>query len=189
MTKIAMVKHNGNSKEYAFKTDINLNIGDLVVCDTANGYETGRVQNITDQDYWATKRWIVSRIDTKSHVERVKKEKKISELNQQIEMRRNEYEGKINDLIAQHDKVMFDLLDELNELTNTNNRSNDIELKDSFYFKNQNGFEYYATKLGDKYSIVHVDTLDTYEINVKTVKKYISKGEWRIIKYYKMGIF
>ncbi|MEK4427699.1 hypothetical protein MHB54_00415 [Paenibacillus sp. FSL M7-0802] len=183
MTKIAMVKHNGNSKEYAFKTDINLNIGDLVVCDTAYGYETGRVQNITDQDYWAARRWIVSRIDTKSHVERVKKEKKISEINQQIEMRRNEYEGKINDLIAQHDKVMFDLLDELNELTNTNNRSNDIELKDSFYFENQNGDQLLAVRENKRYavSVVGLTKVWTYYYLIEKVKEMISTGEWKVI--------
>ncbi|KAF6565321.1 hypothetical protein G9G63_09175 [Paenibacillus sp. EKM202P] len=191
MTKIAIVKHNGSQTPYVFYTDLVLKKDDLIVCDTQKGYETGRVLRITDsiQGVKPT-RWIVSKVDTKSHVERVEKEKRISYLKQQIDMRRNEFTDEyINELISLKDKAMYSLLKELDELTNKNNTKNEIELKDSFYFKNQNGFEYYATKLGDKYSIVHVDTLDTYEVNVETVKKFISKGEWRINKYYKVGIF
>ncbi|MGR6760292.1 hypothetical protein ACU1JV_00415 [Paenibacillus sp. T2-29] len=190
MTKIAIVKHNGSPTPYAFYTDIELKKGDLVVCDTQRGYETAKVVSCKERAECSATNWIVSKVDTKNHTERVQKEKRISYLKQQIDMRRNEFTDEyINELISLKDKAMHSLLKELDELTNKNNTKSEIELKDSFYFKNQNGFEYYATKLGDKYSIVHVDTLDTYEINVNTVNKYISNGEWRIIKYYKMGIF
>lgn len=187
MTKIAIVKHNGSQTPYAFYTNIDLKKDDLVVCDTQKGYETGRVLRITDSIQGGKPtRWIVSKVDTKSHVERVKKEKRISYLKQQIDMRRNEFTDEyINELISLKDKAMYSLLKELNELTNKNNDRNDIELKDSFYFINRNGGTFIAIK-DDKEYIVRstffpssISSIDRYSIDA--VKQWIVRGYWTIV--------
>jgi hypothetical protein len=128
----------------------------------------------------------VSKVDTKSHVERVGKEKRISHLKQQIDMRRNEFSDEyINELISLKDKAMYSLLKELYELTNkkSNNTKNDIELKDSFYFENQNGDQLLAVRENKRYavSVVGLTKVWTYYYLIEKVKEMISTGEWKVI--------
>lgn len=159
----------------------------MVVCDTQKGYETGRVLRVTESIQGGKPtRWIVSKVDTKSHVERVGKEKRISHLKQQIDMRRNEFSDEyINELISLKDKAMYSLLKELYELTNkkSNNTKNDIELKDSFYFENQNGDQLLAVRENKRYavSVVGLTKVWTYYYLIEKVKEMISTGEWKVI--------
>ncbi|MGV6935865.1 hypothetical protein ACWA2B_10160 [Paenibacillus sp. CMM36] len=182
MTKIAIVKHNGSPTPYAFFTDIELNKNDLVVCDTQKGYETGRVLKVTNSVQGAKPtRWIVSKVDTKNHVERVEKEKRISELMQQISYRKIE----LNSLISQHNEAISILIKELNELTNKNNTNikNEIELKDSFYFNSVAGGKFIAIKEGGKGYIVTATSFssDVHYCHIDTVKEHIDRGYWKLI--------
>ncbi|MEJ3719257.1 hypothetical protein WGM54_14650 [Paenibacillus polymyxa] len=184
MTKIAIVKHNGSLTPYAFFTDIELNKNDLVVCDTQKGYETGRVLRITDS-FQGVKptRWIVTKVDTKNHVERVEKEKRISYLKQQIDMKRNGFTDEyINELISLKDKAMYSLLKELDELTNKNNTNTktDIELKDSFYFTTKE-VKCKADKCGNFYIITTPISYWQLQYSIEQVKEMISTGEWKVI--------
>ncbi|MGG1652281.1 hypothetical protein ABHN03_04045 [Paenibacillus sp. NRS-1775] len=185
MTKIAIIKHNGSSIPYAFYTDIDLKKDDLVVCDTQKGYETGRVLRIVDSIQWdKPTRWIVSKVDTKNHVERVEKEKRISYLKQQIDMRRNEFTDEcINELISLSDKAMYSLLKELKLTNKNNNNKNDIELKDSFYFENQNGDQFLAVSENERYavSVAGITSVWTYYYLIEKVKEMISTGKWKVI--------
>ncbi|MBE7896111.1 hypothetical protein G7L40_20590 [Paenibacillus polymyxa] len=182
MAKIAIVKHNGSQTPYAFYTDIDLKKDDLVVCDTQNGYETGRVLRITDSNQGVKPtRWIVSKVDTKSHVERVEKEKRISYLKQQIDMRRNEFTDEyINELISLKDKAMYSLLKELNELTSKSNTKYEIELKDSFYFTTKE-VKCKADKCGNFYIVTTPISYWQLQYSIEQVKEMISTGEWKVI--------
>ncbi|WP_413986374.1 hypothetical protein [Paenibacillus polymyxa] len=179
MTKIALVKHNGSQTPYAFYTDIELNKNDLVVCDTQKGYETGRVIKVANsvQGVKPT-RWIVSKVDTKKHVERVEKEKRISELTQQINFRKIE----LNSLTSQHNKAISILIKELDELTNKNNTKKEIELKDSFYFKNIAGGEFFAVKHNEEYVVKSAFSPSVFNyFTVNQVRYWIRNGHWKVI--------
>ncbi|WP_311078111.1 hypothetical protein [Paenibacillus polymyxa] len=189
MTKIAIVKHNGSQTPYAFYTDIDIKKDDLVVCDTQKGYETGRVLRITDS-FQGVKptRWIVTKVDTKNHVERVEKEKRISYLKQQIDMKRNGFTDEyINELISLKDKAMYSLLKELDELTNKNNNTNtknDIELKDSFYFKDMSGKVFKAYENVGCYVVLDSSEMSTvgYFYSIKSVKENLANCAWKLLE-------
>ncbi len=53
---------NGNKKEYAYLTNLNLKDGDLVVCDTTYGYKTAKVVSMFCDESNAHK-WIVCQVD------------------------------------------------------------------------------------------------------------------------------
>ncbi|QNR65397.1 hypothetical protein IAQ67_16005 [Paenibacillus peoriae] len=188
MAKIAIVKHNGSQTPYAFYTEIiDLKKDDLVVCDTQRGYETGRVLRISDSDQGVKPtRWIVSKVDTKGHVERVEKEKRISYLKQQIDIRRNEFTDVfINLLLSQNDKAMYSLLKELNELTNNiNENKNNVELKDSFHFKDMSGKTFRAYKNNDCYVVLHSSDGGTvgYFYTIKSVKENLANRAWELLE-------
>ena len=50
---VKFLQGTNTTKEYAFALfDTNIVIGDLVLCDTANGYSVSRVVSITPKDMW-----------------------------------------------------------------------------------------------------------------------------------------
>jgi len=74
-TLIAEISHQKGycSKPYYFKTDLDLKEGDVVVCDTKNGYAIGYFQKYINKiyadeninDYIKINKWIVSKINKK----------------------------------------------------------------------------------------------------------------------------
>lgn len=183
MPKVALVKHNGSSVLYEFYTDLDLKKGDLVVCETHRGYETAKVVSCKKHEKCKATNWIVSKVDTKSHTERIQKEKRISYLKQQIDLRRNEFTDEyINELISLKDKAMYSLLKELDELTNKNNTKNEIELKDSFYFENVAGGKFIAFKSSKGYVVKSLFfPFDTHRFPIDVIKGYINQGYWKLI--------
>ncbi|MDY8021128.1 hypothetical protein [Paenibacillus polymyxa] len=178
MPKVALVKHNGSSVLYEFYTDLDLKKGDLVVCDTHRGYETAKVVSCKERAECRATNWIVSKVDTKNHVERVEKEKRISYLKQQIDMRRNEFTDEyINELISLKDKAMYSLLKELN------NTKNEIELKNSFYFKDMSGKVFKAYKNDGCYVVLDSSEMSTvgYFYSIKSVKDNITNRAWELL--------
>ncbi|MDP9675337.1 hypothetical protein J2W97_001320 [Paenibacillus jamilae] len=183
MPKVALVKHNGSSVLYEFYTDLDLKKGDLVVCETHRGYETAKVVSCKEHEKCKATNWIVSKVDTKSHTERIQKEKRISYLKQQIDLRRNEFTDEyINELISLKDKAMYSLLKEFDELTNKNNTKNEIELKDSFYFKNVAGGEFLAVKHNEEYVVKSAFSPSVFNyFTVNQVRYWIRNGNWKVI--------
>ncbi|MEC4565493.1 hypothetical protein L8C07_06005 [Paenibacillus sp. CMAA1739] len=181
MPKVALVKHNGSSVLYEFYTDLDLKKGDLVVCETHRGYETAKVVSCKERAECSATNWIVSKVDTKNHTERVQKEKRISYLKQQIDMRRNEFTDEyINELISLKDKAMYSLLKELNELTSKSNTKDEIELKDSFYFTTRE-VKCKADKCGNFYIITTPISYWQLQYSIEQVKEKFISGEWKMI--------
>jgi hypothetical protein len=74
LKRIVRVSFAGNlERQYDFFTDLNLELGDFVVCDTFRGYSVGKVMSIlalttkTKAD-----KWIVQLVDVMGHAERMK---------------------------------------------------------------------------------------------------------------------
>lgn len=107
----------GSSKQYFFKIDLDeVMSGDLVVVDTANGYQVVKVLGFQDLNKLATK-WVVSKVDLESHQIRLEKEKKVELLKQKMEKRRKQIEEiQIYRMMAQEDTEMAKLLKELEVL-------------------------------------------------------------------------
>jgi len=57
--------------KYSFLTDLVLQVGDQVVCDTSRGFSVGRVVSL-EGDTSKANRWVVSRIDEAAFREKVK---------------------------------------------------------------------------------------------------------------------
>ncbi|KZE65030.1 hypothetical protein AV545_03670 [Paenibacillus jamilae] len=189
MTKIAIVKHNGSQTPYAFYTDLDLKKGDLVVCDTARGYETGRVVDIGNTINCIATKWIVAKVDMRSHENRVLKkivkEKRISRINERINLIKNKYsQSDINYLISRENEEMGTLLKELDELLNRNDNNktnNEIELKNSFYFKNRNGGIFIAFKSNKDYIVKSISyPYATRRYSIDAVKEWIRLGYWKL---------
>jgi uncharacterized protein (DUF1919 family) len=103
-------------KPYDFKTDLDLKEGDLVVCDTARGYNVGQVVGIKESSKSATK-WIVCKVDLEAHQKRLEHEKKLAEIKAKMEQRRKKLESlQIYRMLAQEDPEMAKLLKEYEEL-------------------------------------------------------------------------
>lgn len=116
MTKTVIVKHPNNYKEFAFKTDLDLQKDDLVVCDTVVGYALGTVVAV-DQELPATK-WIVAKVDLSAHLERAETEQKIKELRNKMVTRRKVIEEKeIYKMLAEKDIEMASMIEEFEKLT------------------------------------------------------------------------
>jgi len=117
--KIAVVRfpnQYGQSKKYEFKTDIELQVGDKVVCDTAMGYTVADVVEIKE-DSSIAKKWIVSKIDLTAHLIRLEKEKKLAEIKAKLDRKRKEIEEmQILQLLAERDSEFAVLLEEYIEL-------------------------------------------------------------------------
>lgn len=69
--KYAQVAFAGNLESlYDFKTDLELQIGDPVVCDTVRGFSVGKVIHLADTSTKATN-WIVQKVDAEGHKARM----------------------------------------------------------------------------------------------------------------------
>ena len=71
--RIVKVVFAGNyERKYEFYTDLDLDLGEYVVCDTARGYSIGKVVSVLALTT-ATKadKWIVQKVDHCGHMERM----------------------------------------------------------------------------------------------------------------------
>lgn len=116
-TKIAVVRFEGNTKQYDFKTDIEgLDAGDKVVVDTSIGFSIAKVHSIKDVSKAATK-WVVQKVDLAGHQVRLEKEKKFQGIKDKMETRRKELEEvNIYRILAKEDEGMALLLKEMDAL-------------------------------------------------------------------------
>lgn len=72
--RIVQIAFAGNYEVlYDFFTDIDLQVGDPVVCDTARGYSVGKVSGFVDKSTKATN-WIVQKVDVDGHKKRLERE-------------------------------------------------------------------------------------------------------------------
>ena len=69
MNKIVAVKFTQGSNTYDFFNDLDVKLGDTVVCDTAYGLSVGTVVGLKDTSPRATK-WIVDKVDLSRHIAR-----------------------------------------------------------------------------------------------------------------------
>ncbi|ABO49724.1 hypothetical protein Dred_1190 [Desulforamulus reducens MI-1] len=78
--KIVQISFAGNYEVlYDFFTDLDLQIGDPVVCHTVRGYNVGKVVGFVDGSTKATN-WIVQKVDVEGHMQRLAKIRQAKEL-------------------------------------------------------------------------------------------------------------
>lgn len=109
----------GASKDYVFKCDIDVQEGDLVVCETARGYGVGKVvgEEVRESRRKIASAWIVSKIDLTAHKARLEKEKRMAEIkSKMLERKKSLDEDAMFRLLAKDDTAMADLLKEYDEL-------------------------------------------------------------------------
>jgi len=113
VTTIVAVQFPSSSREYSFKTNLNLNVGDQVVVDTSNNGAAIAVVSSTDGNYGKATRWVIQKIDMKEHRERIVKEAKLLALREKLEVRRSQIEDiNVYEQYAKHDPKMFELWNE-----------------------------------------------------------------------------
>ncbi|OME55556.1 hypothetical protein BSK59_13860 [Paenibacillus odorifer] len=180
MIKVAVVKHNNNTMEYVFKTDLDLESGDLVVCDTQRGYETARVLRTQEVKCSDAKKWIVCKVDLGEHISKVNKENRIKNLKEKIDSKRKNYSSQqINTLIGQVDSEMASLLQKLESLQN----GRDHNMKE-FFFVDLTGKKFKALLRDDRvtYSIKSTfsnEVITDYDTDI--VRGCLANGAWKII--------
>lgn len=101
-------------KEYAFLTDLDLEVGDLVVVDTVNGYKTANITSKFGNKHKST-RWVVCVVDTEKFAEKLKELKRKQFIMTQMKQRLEE----VNIIdqfkqVAKSDPEMKRLLDAFN---------------------------------------------------------------------------
>lgn len=107
MEKVVGVKFSGTYSTYAFKTDLDLKVDDLVVCDTSRGYSVGKVAGGTDVSK-ATK-WIVQKVDVAAFEARKAKEAELEKMLRKMETRRKKVESlSLYRSLAKDDPIMAD---------------------------------------------------------------------------------
>jgi hypothetical protein len=119
MTKVVLVKFSGTPyKEYAFRTDLDLEKGDKVVCDCSTGLSIATVTACQEINEKAT-RWIIQKIDLTEHQKRVDREKALEKLEKEMAKRARELTNISQyQILAQGDMVMAGLLSRYNYLAN-----------------------------------------------------------------------
>lgn len=83
-------KSNQHSKVYDFKTVLDLEKGDVVVCDTRNGLELAQVVEMVVYATSKSSKWIVSKVDLDNHKKLLKEEKELEQVKAKLETRRKE---------------------------------------------------------------------------------------------------
>lgn len=115
--KTAYIKFKNNNVLYAFKTDLDLVFGQVVVCDTVNGYIVGTVSDISDDVDKKAKKWIVDVVDVRKHERRLKLEKKKDQIKKKLEDRRKQLQDiSVYKILAEKDIEMSKLLKEYEEI-------------------------------------------------------------------------
>lgn len=120
MKKVAGVQFPGNLKRYFFFTDIdNLQVGDILVVDAANGLQIVKFveyRNLDDVVQKPTK-WVIQKVDLTKHRERMEAIERAEKLKRMMEERRKQaQELEIYAILAKSDPEMAKLLDEYKKL-------------------------------------------------------------------------
>lgn len=107
-----------NNKSYDFLCDIDdIEIGDYVVTDSANGLGVAKVQEINDGVSSKATKFIVQKIDMEKHNIRLEQQKRVATLRQKLEDRRKALqEMHVYQLLAKEDPEMALLLKEYEEV-------------------------------------------------------------------------
>ncbi|UTV34858.1 hypothetical protein [Bacillus altitudinis] len=108
-------------KEYLFRNDIpDLTVGDKVVLDTQYGFSVGTIRGFEEHepDHIKVSKFIVQKIDTASHAERLRNHAYVQEIKGKLEARRKQLEdATIYALLAQQDPEMKNLLEIYNSIS------------------------------------------------------------------------
>lgn len=82
--RIAQITFSGNNEvKYDFFTDLNLQVGDTVVCDTVRGYSVGKVAGLLESSTKA-RAWVVQKVDVEGHRKRTEREWLAKELEEML---------------------------------------------------------------------------------------------------------
>lgn len=108
----------GRNKRYQFVTDIqDLQMGDVVVVHTANGYKTAFFVKYDETTIFDNPKWIVQKVDTDSHKVKLERERKARIIKKKMEERRAKLEAiQVYKILAKEDPEMMKLLQEFNEI-------------------------------------------------------------------------
>lgn len=108
----------GRSKQYQFVTDIqDLQIGDVVVVHTANGYKTAFFVKYDETSVFENPKWIVQKVNTDSHKVKLERERKAKIIKKKMEERRAKLEAiQVYKILAKEDEEMMKLLKEYDEI-------------------------------------------------------------------------
>ena len=106
-------QYKNRSKEYSFRTNLELKEGDIVVVDTStNGATVAEVCN-TEGDGKKATRWVIQKVDLAEHRKRIVKEAKLLALRERLEVRRIQLEDTtVYANLAMQDKKMSELWEE-----------------------------------------------------------------------------
>lgn len=108
------------SKIYYFKCNIDVSVGDIVLCEVRHGMELslGRVVE-TNTDYNKATRYILSKVDLKDYYEGLKKEKRLKEIKDKMDKRRKQLKDiQVYAILSYIDEEMAKLLKEYHEVDN-----------------------------------------------------------------------
>jgi hypothetical protein len=110
----------GNDTIYSFKHDIDLQIGDTVVCDCTTGLAVGYVTTLTGGntvDKPISTRWIVQRVDMGIHKARLEKDTVKKEIRRKMDDRRKQLEDEaLYRMMAERDPEMAKLIEQYYEV-------------------------------------------------------------------------
>jgi len=119
--KVVGVGFEGQAKIYHFKTDLELKVGDVVVCDTSIGLNLGVVR-VSETDVKVSKdiditKWIVCKIDMTEHRVRLEKEANLQALVAKMEARKKAIDdSSMYAIYADKDPEMKTLFEEFKKL-------------------------------------------------------------------------
>jgi hypothetical protein len=119
--KYAVVKFHESSKEYTYRTDLDLEKGDLVVVSSPHsGYAVVTVIDVSgltqSQRSMATK-WIVQKVDITEHLARLERQKLAQEIRNKLQSKKEQVEELlIYKRLAESDPSINALLKQLEEL-------------------------------------------------------------------------
>lgn len=117
--KNAVVKFPNTSKQYYFMTDLDLETGDMVVCDTAVGVTVATIVRLEEEVSPPATKWIIGKVDMAVHTKRMELEAKKKDLKARMEKRRKKLEDiAVFAILAKEDPDMAELLKEYQEINN-----------------------------------------------------------------------
>ncbi|MBZ9622947.1 hypothetical protein G9F71_008775 [Clostridium sp. FP2] len=117
--KNAVVKFPNTSKQYHFMTDLDLETGDMVVCDTAVGVTVAIVTRLEEEVSSLATKWIIGKVDMAAHTKRMELEAKKKDIKAKMEKRRKKLEDiAVFSILAKEDPDMAELLKEYQEINN-----------------------------------------------------------------------
>ena len=105
-----------NYKQYAYKTVLDLKVGDMVVVEARASYGLAKVVTVGGFESKAT-RFVVSRVDLSALEDMKVKEEEIARIKREIAKRKQEFEEeKFLEMFAAQDSEAASLLKQLKEL-------------------------------------------------------------------------